>query len=113
MDTQLGKGVALSVMDGTVIAHRGLFDVVEAVAKKEKIPYTYDLMTVGGTDAGEIHKQFDGVITMTLSIPSRYFHSHVSVIDTLDLTATVDLIVAFIRQFSAEQLQQLKLSKFL
>jgi putative aminopeptidase FrvX len=113
MDTQLGKGVALSVMDGTVIAHRGLFDVVEAVAKKDKIPYTYDLMTVGGTDAGEIHKQFDGVITMTLSIPSRYFHSHVSVIDTVDLSATVDLIVAFIRQFSAEQLQQLKLSKFL
>jgi putative aminopeptidase FrvX len=112
-DTALGKGVALSVMDGTVIAHRGLLDVMEKVAVDAKVPYTFDMMTAGGTDAGEIHKQYEGVITMTLSIPSRYFHSHVSVIDTKDVDATIDLIVAFLRQFNATQLEQLKMSKFL
>jgi endoglucanase len=111
-DTALGRGVALSVMDGTVIAHRGLFDQVEKVAQAEKIPYTYDMMVIGGTDAGEIHKQYDGVITMTLSIPSRYFHSHVSLIHTDDAEATVNLIVAFIKQFSEAQLEDLKQSKY-
>lgn len=112
-DTALGKGVALSVMDGSVIAHRGLLDVMEKVAIEAKVPYTFDMMTAGGTDAGEIHKQYDGVITMTLSIPSRYYHSHVSVIDTFDIQATIDLIVAFLRQFDAAQLEALKMSKFL
>jgi putative aminopeptidase FrvX len=112
-DTALGKGVALSVMDGSVIAHRGLLDVMEKVAVDANVPYTFDMMTAGGTDAGEIHKQYEGVITMTLSIPSRYFHSHVSVIDSKDVDATIDLIVAFLRQFNATQLDQLKMSKFL
>jgi endoglucanase len=111
-DTALGKGVALSVMDGTVIAHRGLFDQVEKVAQTENIPYTYDMMVVGGTDAGEIHKQYDGVITMTLSIPCRYFHSHGSLIHTDDAEATVNLIVAFLKQFSEAQLADLKQSKY-
>jgi endoglucanase len=113
MDTALGKGVALSVMDGTVIAHRGLFDAVEKVAVDHALPFTYDMMTVGGTDAGEIHKQYDGVITMTLSIPSRYFHSHVSIIDTKDVETTIDLIVAFLKQFQSSHLETLKMSKFL
>lgn len=111
-DTALGKGVALSLMDATVIAHRGLFDDVEKVAQKEKIPYTYDMMVVGGTDAGEIHKQRDGVITMTLSLPCRYFHSHTSLVHEDDIEAMVSLIVAYLKQFQAEQLPALIASKF-
>ncbi len=111
-DTALGKGVALSIMDATVVAHRGLFTAVEDVAKQEKIPYTYDMMVVGGTDAGEIHKQRDGVITMTLSLPCRYFHSHTSLVHEDDIEAMVRLIVAYIEQFKTEQLNTLIQSKF-
>lgn len=111
-DTALGKGVALSLMDATVIAHRGLFDHIETVAKDASIPYTYDLMVVGGTDAGEIHKQRDGVITMTLSLPCRYFHSHTSLVHEDDIEAMVQLIVAYLKQFKVEQLPALIASKF-
>ena len=111
-DTALGKGVALSLMDATVIAHRGLLDAVEKVAIQEKIQYTYDMMVVGGTDAGEIHKQRDGVITMTLSLPCRYFHSHTSLVHEDDIEAMVQLIVAYIDQFKPEHVAQLAASKF-
>jgi len=112
-DTKLGGGVALSIMDGSVIAHRGLFDFVENVCKSENIRYSYDLLTAGGTDSGEIHKQYDGVITMTLSIPCRYFHSHVSMINYEDYVATVDLVTKLCAAIDADVVKKLKESKFI
>jgi len=111
-DTKLGAGVALSIMDGSVIAHRALFDFVEEVAKKYNVKYTYDLLKAGGTDSGEMHKQYDGIITMTLSIPCRYFHSHVSIIHYEDYLNAVKLIVAISKELDKEKLEQLKASKY-
>lgn len=112
-DTRLGKGVALTVMDATSIAHRGLFMDVEKTAESLKIPYTYDLMTAGGTDAGEMHKAFTGVMAMTLSIPCRYFHSHTSLVHLQDLEATTRLLVGYLSSFNDAKLQALKASKFI
>jgi endoglucanase len=111
-DTKLGGGVALSIMDGSVIAHRGLFDFVEALCQKENIKYTYDIMTAGGTDSGAIHKQYDGVVTMTLSIPCRYYHSHVSIINYDDYVTTVNLLTKLATSIDANVLKDLKESKF-
>jgi endoglucanase len=110
--TKLGAGVALSIMDGSVIAHRGLFELVEQIAKEKHIKYTYDLLTAGGTDSGEIHKQYDGIITMTISLPCRYFHSHVSIINIDDYYAAVDLMCAIAEKIDSKTLQQLKESKY-
>lgn len=112
MDTKLGAGVALSIMDGSVIGHRGLFDHVEAVAKAKGIKYTYDLLTAGGTDSGEIHKTMDGVVNMTISIPCRYFHSHVSLVHYDDVEATIDLLVHVLKGVDQTLLAKLKASKY-
>lgn len=111
MDTKLGAGVALSIMDGSVIGHRGLFDHVEKVARAKGVKYTYDLLTAGGTDSGEIHKQFDGVVNMTISIPCRYFHSHVSLVHADDVEATIELLVAVIKGLDKKVLADLKATK--
>lgn len=110
--TKLGAGVALSVMDGSVIAHRGLFDLVEKVAKEKNIKYTYDLLTAGGTDSGEIHKTGDGVINMTISIPCRYFHSHVSLVNANDVEETINLITEVVKAIDNDTLTALKASKY-
>lgn len=110
--TKLGSGVALSVMDGSVIAHRGLFDFVEKIAKEKGINYTYDLLTAGGTDSGEIHKSGNGVVNMTVSLPCRYFHSHVSIINRKDVDATIDLLVEVIKALDKKTLADLKATKF-
>ncbi len=109
---KLGSGVALSLLDGSVIAHRGLFDYVEELAKKNNIRYVYDLMTAGGTDAGEIHKQYDGVVTMTISIPCRYYHSHVSMIHYDDFLETVKLLKAILLDLTPEKLAQIRETKY-
>lgn len=112
LDTKLGNGVALSVKDGSVIAHRGLFDYVEDIAKKHNIKYTYDFLSAGGTDSGEIHKQFDGIINMTISLPCRYFHSHVSLINIDDFDNAINLLVEVIDSITNDTLNSLKMSKF-
>ncbi|MGI6714280.1 MAG: M42 family metallopeptidase [Bacilli bacterium] len=111
-ETKLGSGVALSLMDASVIAHRGLFDFVEKVAVEKEIKHTYDLLTAGGTDSGAIHKQFDGIINMTISIPCRYFHSHVSIIDLRDYEATVALMEVVVTSLNDKVLAALKASKY-
>lgn len=110
--TKLGAGVALSVMDGSVIAHRGFFDFVEKVAKEKGIRYTYDLLTAGGTDSGEIHKSGNGVINMTVSLPCRYFHSHVSIVNRKDVDETINLLVEVVKALDKETLAQLKATKY-
>lgn len=110
--TKLGSGVALSLMDGSTIAHRGLFDYVENVCKEKGIKYTYDLLTAGGTDSGAIHTQLEGVITMTISLPCRYFHSHVSLIHYEDFLQAVDLIVELVKGIDSSVLKKLQESKY-
>ncbi len=107
-DTKLGSGVALSIFDSSVIGNKKLIKYVEEVAKKHKINYTFDSLTGGGTDAGTIHLAKDGVITMTISIPSRYIHSHNSMIDLKDLESTVDLITNFVKGFNSKELEKIK-----
>ncbi len=107
-DTKLGTGVALSIFDASVIANPSLVKVVEKVAKKHNIKYTFDSLTGGGTDAGTVHLTKDGVITMTLSIPSRYIHSHNSMIDLKDLNEVVKLVENFIIDFNDDVFEEVK-----
>ena len=70
--------------------------------------WNYDMMTCGGTDADNIHKSHDGVVTMTLSIPTRYMHSHRLIIHRKDYWQTVLLMAEFARRLDNELLQILK-----
>ena len=72
-------------------------------AEEEKIPYQLAVRRGGGTDAGEMHLSGEGVPSMVLGVPSRYIHSHNSVIDLSDYRAMVDLSVALIKRLGAEQ----------
>lgn len=70
--------------------------LVEA-AKRHDIPYTTEVMGGRtGTDADAIHTSGSGVVTGLLSIPERYMHSPVEVIDPEDVKAVGDLIAAYI-----------------
>lgn len=106
-DVKLGTGVAISVMDGSVIAHTGLLKALEDICEKENIPYQLDMISAGGTDSGELSKVEAGVMNLTLSIPSRYMHSHRTIIHEDDYQATVDLITRFIERLDNELFEQM------
>ncbi len=105
--TKLGSGPALSLFDSYTIANKNLIQEVKNVAKDSKIEYTVDSMTGGGTDAGAIQLAKDGVKAMTISIPSRYMHSHNSIIDVNDVSSVADLVVAFAKSFDNKALERI------
>ncbi|MBU5439635.1 M42 family metallopeptidase [Tissierella sp. MSJ-40] len=107
-EIKLGCGVILSVLDSTALAHRGLIEKIEEICKELKLDINYDLMTAGGTDSGIIHKTFDGIITMTLSIPTRYMHSPRLIIHCKDYIQTVEVITEFCKRVNSELLREMK-----
>lgn len=96
--SELGKGTALSVLNGSAITNWKLFDRFEALAIKKKIAYQKDVLPRGGTDAGAIQKAQGGVPVITVSIPCRYVHSTVEMVHKGDVQATIDMVAAYLNE---------------
>ena len=103
----LGKGVVLSMIDSNSIAPRKLVKYVEGICKKHHLDYQYAVFNKGGTDSGNIHKAFDGVLNMTLSIPIRYMHTNHSMIHTDDVEACIRLVCEIAKDMDAEVFESL------
>lgn len=103
----LGKGVVLSMIDSNSIAPRGLVRYVEGICKTHHIAHQYAVFNKGGTDSGNIHKAFEGVVNMTLSIPIRYMHTNHSMIHTKDVEACIRLVCELTKDMSEEVLEKI------
>ncbi len=94
----LGKGTAITVMNSSMIAHRGLYQFMKEQAEKNKIKYQVDVMERGGTDAGAMQKTRCGVIVGGISVPTRYIHSVVEMCHRDDIEASIQLLVCFLEE---------------
>lgn len=101
-DEKLGGGPLVVVYDSSSIPNRGLFDLVGETAKSLKMKLQFESIERGGTDAGRIHLHGQGVPSISIGVPSRYIHSHVSIIDRRDFESTVDLLVALVKRLDAK-----------
>jgi endoglucanase len=97
-DEKLGGGPLIVVFDATSIPNRRLLDLVMDTAKKLKVALQYESVERGGTDAGKIHVTGEGVPSISMGVPARYIHSHVSIIDQRDFERTVQLLVALVKR---------------
>jgi putative aminopeptidase FrvX len=107
--TKMGVGVTLAIKDGSHLAHRPFLNYLSDLAKSLELEVQFDLLTAGGTDSGEMHKSFDGIINVTLSIPSRYIHSHRSIVHRKDVADTITLLTEFALRLDATLLESLRL----
>lgn len=92
VSTVMGKGPSLSFADRTSIGDRELIEHFLKTAKDDGIPYQWKRTATGGNDAGRIQTSGAGVKTLTLSVPCRYIHSPVSVLDLNDLKNMLNLV---------------------
>ncbi len=89
---ELGKGPVVGV--GSV-SNPKLYRHIISVAKHENIPYQIEANPAySGTDADIIQLARDGVATGVVSIPERYMHSGVEMIDARDVDNTIALLRA-------------------
>jgi len=97
-DEKLGGGPLVVIYDATSIPNRRLRDLVIDTAKAAKIPLQFEAVERGGTDAGRIHLSGEGVPSISMGIPARYIHSHVSIISRSDYEAAVKLLVLLVKR---------------
>lgn len=96
--TQLGKGTAIKIMDGSLICHPKLVRHFRDVADKQKIPYQLEILPRGGTDAGGIQRSRGGVPSFTISIPTRYVHTVNETASVSDIEATITLLARWLEE---------------
>ncbi len=106
-DEKLGGGPLVVIYDASAIPNRALRDLVIDTAAKLKQPLQFESVERGGTDAGRIHLTGEGVPSLSLGIPARYIHSHVSIIDRRDFDATVRLLVALVKRLDRKTVDRL------
>ncbi len=89
--TLVGKGAALSLMDGTTIYDIDVVRDVAKIAEENNIMYQYRRSSSGGNDAGVIHKAKKGAKVVAISVPCRYIHSAVNVASKVDIENVLKL----------------------
>ncbi len=94
--TKIGRGPAIKVLDGgrggLFIAHPALRDHIINVAKEVGIPYQLEVLYGGTTDAMAIAFRREGVPAAAISIPTRYVHSPVELLDVRDAVNAATLL---------------------
>jgi len=105
--SKLGKGPVLMLMDSGLIGHKALREYVIKLADELEIPYQFDVLMGGGTDAATMHRAHDGAPAMSLGIPSRYIHSNGSIIHRDDYENAVKLMTEFVKRFDGDALNEI------
>ncbi len=103
----LGDGPQIIVFDKGLLPHRGLRSYMMEVAKENNVPFQQATITGGRTDAAMMHLNQKGALGLSICIPTRYLHSHTSMIHTDDFENTVELIVNFLKSFNKETFDEI------
>jgi endoglucanase len=89
---ELGSGPVIS--RGSTL-NATLFELLHDTAEAEQIPFTIEASArATGTDADAVHISRGGVPTGLVSIPVRYMHSPVEVVELADVHACARLVAA-------------------
>ncbi|HEX7004142.1 MAG TPA: M42 family metallopeptidase [Trueperaceae bacterium] len=93
-EIELGKGPVLEV--GATV-HQGLMQRLRECAEKEGVPYQRGFSgRRTATDADDIAKVRSGAPTILVSVPNRYMHSPVEIVDLNDVEGAIKLLERFI-----------------
>ena len=98
MAVKLGGGAAIKIKDMSVICDSEVVDKLSRIAKEKNIKSQLEILAYGGTDTSSIQMTGPGCRAGAISIPSRYIHSGVEMIDMNDYRACIDLAVEFIKE---------------
>jgi putative aminopeptidase FrvX len=96
MEVSLGKGPAIKVRDGGMLADRRVVDWMVRGAEKLGLPYQLEILESGSTDARAMQLTRAGIPAGCLSIPARYIHSPSEMVDFNDVQQAVQLLVELV-----------------
>ena len=101
--TRLGKGPAVSIMDSASYSDKEIATSLYRLGIDNNIPVQWKKTTFGGNDSGAIHLTREGIRTGALSIPCRYIHSPVSVMNKNDYLNCIRLVELFLENIEEKE----------
>ncbi|MDR1962132.1 MAG: M20/M25/M40 family metallo-hydrolase [Gracilibacteraceae bacterium] len=90
---RLGRGPAVKVMDRSIVVAPARREEVAALAEAAGLPFQWEIISRGGTDAGPVHLSRAGVPTAGIAVPVRYIHSPAETAAKSDIIMARDLVV--------------------
>lgn len=105
-NTRLDHGPAIYIADRAMMSDPRLINHFVMVAEKNKITHQIRQPGEGGTDAGAIHLQREGIPSISISVPTRYIHSPVSLARISDWENTYRLVSLGLKSLSASVLER-------
>ena len=98
---KMNGGAAITVGPA---ASRQISDKLIALSKEKKLSYQLEVMGgCSGTDADDIQISGEGVAMGVVSLPLKYMHTPVEVIDLRDAETIVELLTAWVLSFGEEE----------
>ncbi len=97
------------VVGGNVfLAHPALTNFLVSTAEELKIPYQLEVLIGGTTDALGIAFRRDGIPATTISIPTRYVHSPVELLNIDDAINAAKLLSGALSKADEKFVQSLR-----
>ena len=89
---ELGLGPSIFLHDSSMLPDKNLQNYIERIAADNDINLQYEVLAGYGEDGAMYQKSRKGIPAINLGIPTRYLHSHNSVIDLNDYSNGLNLV---------------------
>jgi endoglucanase len=103
-NARIGRGPAIYITDGRMIADRRWTQHLIATAEAHQICYQIRQPGRGGTDSSAMHLSRGGIPSASLSVPGRHLHGPAGLIDTGDWRACMRLLYAALSELASSSL---------
>ncbi len=104
---KLGAGPAILVYDSGLIPNVHLRELLMDIATKNKIPFHLSYMARGMGDGARIHITRSGVPSIYIGPPTRYIHSHNSILCRKDYDNTLKLLFEVVKRLDKKTVASL------
>jgi len=92
MKFKLGKGPTIKIKDSASISSSFFVNRLTEVAKDHDIPFQYEVLLYGGTNAMGYQRTGRGIRSGTVSVATRYVHSPHEMVDYDDVLGAVKML---------------------
>lgn len=104
---KFGAGPAILIYDGGLIPNVRLRELIMDTAEEFKIPFHLTSMQRGSGDGARIHITRSGVPSIYMGPPTRYIHSHNSLMYRKDYDSTLKLVVEVVKKLDKKTVASL------
>lgn len=96
MTIKLGAGAAIKIQDNGLVVPPAIRDWMVNRAEADNIPFQFEVLNGGTTDAAAIQLVGAGVPSGCISIPCRFVHTNSETVDIRDVEASVALLTGLV-----------------